>query len=274
MSLQLLHDAFARRKHHFVPFFVLGDPDPDTSTRLIISAVEAGATQLELGIPFSDPVADGPAIRSAGERARARGTTVASALELLATIRSRVDVPLNLLVYGNLVHARGYADFARDLASAGASSLLVPDIPSEESAPLRAACAAVQLGFVHLLAPTTPSDRATRLAEEATAFVYMTGVQGVTGSRSASNSDSVARIAGCVCKPIAVGFGIRRPHDVRRVLDAGASAAVAGSVLARRIDLGLRREADANALVADVGARIRRLAAPAHPLTEGTPCSS
>ena len=266
MSLQRLRKSFAERPHHLIPFFVLGDPDPDTSVELVVAAVEAGATQVELGIPFSDPVADGPAVQAAGERALASGATVERSLELLAAIRSRVDVPLNLLVYGNLVHARGYQRFAHDVVAAGASSLLVPDIPFEECGPLREACAQAELGLVHFLAPSTPTDRAELLAQDATGFLYLAGLQGVTGASSGSSLEAVERISDAVSTPLVVGFGIRTPRNVRTVLGAGASAAVVGSALARRIELGLRHGSPSAALIADVRNRVRRLATSTRPL--------
>lgn len=260
MSLAILERAFATARPHVVPFFVLGDPDPETSLALIRAAVDAGAGQIELGIPYSDPVADGPAIQAAGLRARAAGTTVASAIELLGRVRDAVEVPLNLLVYANLVHARGAAAFTRDVAAAGASSLLVPDALHEESPSLRDACRSAGLGSVAFLGPRTDVERARTLCAPPTAFAYLAGVQGVTGAdvRGAPPA-SAAPLARALEVPLAVGFGVRTPVDVRAVLETGARLAVVGSALAREIEDGVARTTSRAALVDSISERVAEL---------------
>lgn len=160
MSVALLQEAMAARRAHVSAFLVLGDPDPTRSVALAKAAVAAGSTMLELGLPFADACADGPAIQAASLRARRGGTSTGRAIDLLAEVRAACPtVPLNLLVYGNLVHRRGYARFCAEVARAGASSLLVPDVPLEEADPLRAACADADLGFVPLVGPNTDAAR-------------------------------------------------------------------------------------------------------------------
>jgi len=240
VTLARLEAAFAARRRHLAPFVMLGDPTPELSVRLARRAVADGATMLELGIPFSAPCADGPAIQAASARALAAGTTVATALAALEAIaRAAPGVPLNLLVYGNLVHARGEAAFCRRAAAAGAWSLLVPDVPLEEADALAAACADAGLGHATLVGPATDPERLARLDASATAFLYLVAHQGVTGARGTLAGEAVTRVqqvAAAARRPVCVGFGLSRPEHVRAVLGAGARLAVVGSHLARVVE--------------------------------------
>jgi tryptophan synthase alpha chain len=241
VSFALLKRALATRARHVSPFLVLGDPDGETSVALAVAAVKAGATMLELGIPFSDPCADGPAIQKAILRARASGVSTDRALEIMAAIRAKCpETPFNLLVYGNLVHARGYKRFARDAVAAGASSLLVPDIPLEESTGLAGVCRAVNLGIVQMVAPSTPPARIAQLDAAADAFLYVTGHQGITGADSkpggAAAGSPVARVRAHAKRPICLGFGLKTAEGVREAFASGAAIAVIGSHLARVIE--------------------------------------
>jgi tryptophan synthase alpha chain len=235
MSLRALRAAL-RRGRHLSPFLVLGDPTPDLSVALAEAAVREGASLLEIGFPYGDPVADGPAIQAADERALAGGTSTAGALRILSRIRAACPrTPLNLLVYGNLVHARGYERFCRDAVEAGASSLLVPDIPLEEGAALRRASRRAGLGHVELVGPLTPPERLARLDRAAEAFLYLVATQGVTGARDgfeATVSALVARTVAGARRPVCLGFGLSRPEHVRRAFGSGARIAVVGSHLA------------------------------------------
>ncbi len=240
MSLELLRDCLPQGRH-VSAFLMLGDPDPVRSLQLAQAAVTAGSTMLELGLPFDDPSADGPAIQAASLRARQGGTSTALALELLAQIRATCPAtPLNLLVYGNLVHARGYARFCDDVVAAGASSLLVPDIPHEEAGALRAACAQARLGFVPLVGPRTEAARLRALDATSTAFLYLAALQGVTGADSPATSRTalVRAVTREVTHPVCVGFGLNEPAHVRDAFAAGAAIAVIGSHLARAIAHG------------------------------------
>lgn len=239
MSLALLRSRLRDRSRPCTsPFLMLGDPSPATSVRLCRDLVEHGADMLELGIPYADPSADGPAVQAAGRRARAAGVSTDAAIELLRQVRAACpDTPLNLLVYGNLVHARGYHRFCADVVAAGASSLLVPDIPLDEGAPLRAACRDAGLGVVLLAGPRTPPARLAAIAAESDAFVYLAGHQGITGQRVPRGAESrrelVTRVAGALGDrvPLCVGFGLRSRDDIAEVHAAGASLAVVGSHL-------------------------------------------
>lgn len=243
MTLADLHRSFAERPYHVSPFLMLGDPSPALTLELARAAVEGGATMLELGMPYSDPSADGPAIQEACLRAMQAGVSTGRALELIAELRAACPgVPMNLLVYGNLVHARGYARFCADAAAAGASTLLVPDVPLEEGEGLRAACADAGLGVVQLVAPLTKPERLRRLAAVADGFLYLAAHQGVTGavaSIDGQRNDLVQRVAAAVERPVCLGFGLGDAAQVRDAFAAGARIAVIGSHLARAIEAAL-----------------------------------
>lgn len=252
MSLSALGAAF-RRGPAVSPFLVLGDPTPALSVELARAAVESGAGMLEVGFPYSDPVADGPAVQAAAQRALAAGTSTRAGFRLLERIAGVCPgVPLNLLVYGNLVHQMGYERFAGAAADAGASSLLVPDIPLEEAGPLRRACRQSRLGHVELAGPMTPAPRLQKLAK-ASRFVYLAGFQGVTGVRRggfAGVLDRVAEVAALVHVPVCLGFGISGREQIVRAFGAGARIAVVGSHLARVVGRLYEASGDQDRLVA------------------------
>ena len=244
------------------PFLVLGDPTPALSVELARTAVSAGARMLEIGFPYSDPVADGPAIQAAGQRALAGGTSTRAGFDLLGRIaRACPGVPLNLLVYGNLVRRIGYGRFADAASGAGASALLVPDIPIEEATPLRRACRRSRLGHVALAGPMTPAPRLRRLAA-ASRFVYLAGFQGVTGVRQAGFGGVLGRVtevAEIVEAPVCLGFGLSDRDQIVRAFEAGARIAVVGSHLARVVGALYRTPADAERLVAGYRSAVLRL---------------
>ncbi|MCA8949627.1 MAG: tryptophan synthase subunit alpha [Planctomycetes bacterium] len=272
-----LEAAFAHHRRHFSPFFVLGDPTPELSVELARAAVAAGATMLELGIPYRDPCADGPAIQRACARAFAAGSTTERALATLAAIDAACPgVPKNLLVYGNLAHARGLSRFCRELAAAGASSLLVPDIPLGEDAALLAACAAADLGHVRLVGPRSNAERIAASAAGC-ALLYVAGVQGVTGTPQTLRSERAALLARVAAAapgvPLCAGFGIGSRADVEHALAGGAAIAVVGSRLAEVIAEHAPTAAagsDPRALTAAVAAAVRALL-PQPPVRDPSP---
>lgn len=270
MSVSLLRTALARGRRHLSPFLMLGDPTPALSVELCRRLVDAGASMLELGLPFADPSADGPAVQAAGLRARSAGVSTREAFEVMTEVRAACpDTPLNLLVYGNLVHARGYQVFCREAVVAGASSLLVPDIPLEEGEGLRAACRAAGLGVVLLAGPRTIEERLTAIAAASDAFVYLTGHQGVTGA--AADADArrqwIARAVAAIDAPVCVGFGLRSREDVAEVHAAGAQLAVVGSHLLRSIECSPLED-----VVDAVEQTFRSLLPSAFTTTEDLPC--
>lgn len=222
------------------PFLVLGDPTPSISLELAKTAVDAGAAALEIGFPYGDPVADGPAIQKADMRALGSGTSTSSAFALLARIHdARPRTPLNLLVYGNLVHARGSERFAAEAAASGACSLLVPDVPLEESAPLKRACRAARLAHPQLVGPLTSAERLRRIDGTADGFLYLVAHQGITGVRDGdfdAVESLVARTVSLVRNPVCLGFGLSSSDQIARAFRAGARLAVVGSHLANVIE--------------------------------------
>ncbi len=243
MSRANLDAAFAAKKHHLSPFLVLGDPTPEISFELAKKAVELGATMLEVGIAYGDPSADGPAIQKANLRAMESKANTAVALAIMKRIHEAFPtLPMNLLVYGNLVHARGFEAFVKDALAAGASSLLVPDMLFEEGEGLRAVCKEHGLGHAELAGPLTDPKRLARLSSTIDAYLYLVAFQGVTGARTGGSSaigDLVKRTADQVSVPVCVGFGLSSPEQVASVYDAGARVAVVGSYLANAIEAGV-----------------------------------
>jgi tryptophan synthase alpha chain len=237
MSFRRLKSELRKDSFHVSPFLMLGDPTPDLSLELAKTAVREGASMLEIGFPYGDPVADGPAIQAANVRALEAGTSTEKALELLARIREACPkTPLNLLIYGNLVHARGYDRFCGDAVQAGASSLLVPDISLEESTALRKASRRAKLGHVELVGPLTAEERLRRIDRATDAFLYLVAHQGVTGVRNGSFqaiADLVGRTTRRVEHPVCLGFGLSQPDHLRQAFSSGARIAVVGSLLAQ-----------------------------------------
>ncbi len=253
MSLSRFEHALACQHNHACPFLVLGDPTPELSVELAIAAIDAGATMLELGMPYSDPCADGPVIQAACHRASLAGVSTGAAIDVLDAIyRARPSVALNLLVYANLVHARGFDVFCADVARAGASTLLVPDVPLEESKELREACHVAGIGHVSLIAPTTSPSRLWEIDEVTNGYLYLAGHQGVTGAqvaggeecRDSTRTQLVKKTVSQVARPIALGFGLSRPQQLRDAFVAGARIAIVGSHLVRTIESALRADCD------------------------------
>ncbi|MGB1586585.1 MAG: tryptophan synthase subunit alpha [Thermoplasmatota archaeon] len=221
----------------FNVYVPLGYPDLETSEALAVAALENGADGLELGLPFSDPAADGPTIEAATQRALQNGTTVADCLEIASRLRRRFpDAPLVAMTYANLAFRPGWAAFANALAEAGVDGLILPDVSLEESKSIRAALHDAGVAWVPLVSPLTPPDRMAAIAATATGFLYVVGSTGITGQEGpgplVERTVQAARAAGAKV-PLLVGFGIASPEDVRRILDAGADGAIVGSHLVR-----------------------------------------
>jgi tryptophan synthase alpha chain len=220
------------RRAAFMPYLMGGFPDLETSGAIGEGYADGGADLVELGVPFSDPLADGPVIQAAGSRALAAGTTVDGVLRVAKRLAARI--PVVLMCYSNLAYARGLDEFARALADAGASGLIVPDLPLEESPQVLEACEAAGLALVPLVAPTTPEDRLERIGASARGFLYTVGVLGTTGEREALDLEAVIGRAKAHSRvPVAVGFGIGTPEQAAAAADAGADGVIVGSRLVR-----------------------------------------
>ncbi|HEX6851550.1 MAG TPA: tryptophan synthase subunit alpha [Candidatus Polarisedimenticolaceae bacterium] len=224
----------------FVPFLVAGDPDLGRTARYAGALARAGADVLELGVPFSDPLADGPTIQRATERALASGTDLAAVLRALPAIRAAAAVPIVLFGYANPFLRYGVERFVADAAAAGADGVLVTDLPPEEAAPLREPCRARGLATVFLAAPTSTHARLASVCSAASGFVYLVSRAGVTGART-DLAEGVRALVGRVrahtSLPIAVGFGVSRPEHVT-ALRGAADAFVVGSALVDRVGAG------------------------------------
>ena len=240
-----------------IPFITAGDPDAALTLPLLHALVEAGADVIELGVPFSDPMADGPTIQRASERALAKGMTLRKVLELVVAFRSsNQTTPIVLMGYANPIEAMGLEKFAAAAASAGVDGVLVVDYPPEEAAPFGAAMKAHGMDPIFLLAPTSTAERIAQVAGIASGYVYYVSLAGVTGS-GALNVDAVAerlpQIREKTGLPVGVGFGIRDAATAARIARI-ADAVVVGSRIIEEIEKSTAAAACANvkALVADI----------------------
>lgn len=238
------HTLFARLESHgaaaLIPFVTLGDPDLVGSARILDDVVEAGVDALELGIPFSDPVADGPVLQAAATRALAQGVSVSDCFALVRRVRSRAPaIPIGLLVYANTVVARGIEPFYRDAADAGVDSVLVADVPLDEGAPFDAAAAQVGIAPIYIAAPNITAARTAELAGRTRGYTYVTSRPGVTGDRGPRGDVTlerrIAALGAAGAPPAVVGFGISTADDVRHAVAAGARGVIVGSALVQRI---------------------------------------
>ncbi len=240
-----------------VAYLTAGDPTLAATERLVVSAAEAGADVVELGVPFSDPIADGPTIQRASERALRGGTTLAGVLGLVKKLRQKTEAPLVLFSYFNPVLQMGVEAFADAAAAAGADGVLITDLTPEEAGEYRPAVAARGLDTVFLAAPTSTDTRLRRIAECSTGFLYLISRTGVTGTRELLPEDLPAlirRARGVTSLPIAVGFGISLPGHVS-ILGGLADAAVVGSALVEEIE----HAKSVDQAAAAVGERVRLL---------------
>jgi tryptophan synthase alpha chain len=221
-----------------MPFLMAGDPDLSVTAESLLALQSAGADIIELGLPYSDPLADGPVIQAAAGRALAAGTTPGRVLEMLASLRGRLTLPVVLFTYSNPLLNRGMETFCQEAAAAGAAGLVVPDLPLEEARRLSAIAADHGLDLVLLVAPNTPAERMARIHACSRGFTYLVSVTGVTGERS-SLADRVGplvrQLQALGPTPVAVGFGITTGDQARQVRRWGADGAIVGSALVKRM---------------------------------------
>jgi len=256
MSEQDIRDAFDGDPA-LVPYVVAGDPDAEATKRHVNALVRGGADVVELGLPFSEPIADGPTIQDGIRRALEGGMTPRRYLDLVSDLS--VDVPIVTMTYYNLIHRFGDGDvsgFVEAAADAGVDGLIVPDLPVEESGPLRAACDEYDLALVFIVAPTTTEERLARIVEQASGFVYVQARLGTTGARadvSEQTYQSLDRLpAGDL--PAAVGFGVSSGEQARAIVAGGADGVVAGSVFVDIVATGESVEDRLEETAADIKA--------------------
>ena len=216
-----------------VTYLTAGDPDADRSAALLVAIARAGADVLEIGVPFSDPLADGPVIQRASERALASGMTLPGVIDVVRRVRAEVDTPIVLFTYANPVIRMEAEAFARAAADAGVDGVLILDYPIEEAAPLRAPIVAAGLDPIFLISPTTTEERIRRSSDSGRGFLYVISRLGVTGMRDRLADDVdglMQRVRRCSDLPVALGFGISSPEQVAAACQV-ADAAVVGSAL-------------------------------------------
>ena len=216
----------------FIPFIVCGDPDIETTKEIVLSCVKAGADVIELGIPFSDPMAEGPVIMNAYDRAIKAGTTTTKVINMLSEIRTQVDIPLVFMTYANVVYAykSGIEDFVKEAAAAGIDALILPDVSFEEKAEFSDICDRYNGDFISLIAPSS-EDRIEMIAREAKGFLYCVSSLGVTGVRENIDTDidsMIQRVRKVSQIPCAIGFGISTPKQAKLMADK-ADGVIVGS---------------------------------------------
>lgn len=246
-----------KRQAALVPFLTAGDPDIDTTYALVCEMVRRGADMIELGVPFSDPMADGPVLQRAAERALENGTSLSQIFDLVAHLRRTVAIPIVLFGYYNPIWRYGIGRFVEDAKDAGVDGVLCVDLPPEEAGEFKTETDRLDLDLIFLIAPTTPVERIATVLSEARGFVYYVAVSGVTGARQSMPDDMsrmVSRIRSISSVPVGVGFGISKPEHARQV-GRIADAVIVGSAVSIIIE-NLRGEAS---LVEEVGEFISQL---------------
>ena len=266
-------DLRARGRSGLVTFVCGGDPDPDTFERILAGLPAAGADVIEVGMPFTDPMADGPAIQAGGLRALAAGMTLRKLLGHVERFRSGdADTPIVLMGYLNPIHAYGVDRFVADAAAAGVDGLIVVDVPPEEDEALCLPARDAGLDFIRLATPTTDERRLPQVIANASGFLYYVSITGITGAAAPSAdrvAAAVARIRGVTDLPIAVGFGIREPAQAAEVA-RGADAAVVGSALVEVVREHLDEQGRArDGLVEALHRRVGALAEAVHGARQG-----
>jgi tryptophan synthase alpha chain len=265
-----IDDLFSRLRGEgrraLMPFITAGDPDLATTAALITELVARGSHMVEVGIPYSDPIADGPVIAASYTRALAKGTRLGAILQMLRTLRAETlggpltAAPLVTMVSYAIVHRRGPDRYLREAATAGVDGLIVPDLPVEEAQGLCRLATAMDLRLIQLVTPTTPRERALKIAATTTGFLYYVSVAGITGERRElppELADNVAWLRGQTDLPICIGFGISRPEHVRQLAPV-ADGLIVGSALVKRLaEIGNRPKFE---VVQEIGRFVAELA--------------
>jgi tryptophan synthase alpha chain len=239
-----IEKAFAAvKKPVFIGFTVAGDPDKTTCIRIARALITGGTDILELGVPFSDPVADGPTIQKADERALAAGTTPSTVFEIVREIRKESDVPIVFLTYYNIVHRRGIERFYREAQDAGVDGILIADMPIEESEEVCTVASRYNIDPIFLIARTTSDDRIDKIVKKARGFLYLVAAFGVTGVRdqvSEGAIDLLHRVRMHTPLPLALGFGISTPAHVHTFTRSGADGVIIGSAIVEIVERNLQ----------------------------------
>jgi len=226
-----------KREKALIAYVMAGDPSLEDTEQLVMELEEAGADVIELGVPFSDPIADGPVIQQAADRALRSGTSLRKILPMVTRLRANTQIPLVLMAYYNNIHAFGPERFCHEAVRAGVDGLIVPDMPPDEAGPLRGPAAAAGLQLIFLLAPTSTVERRTYVARQCQGFVYYVSLTGITGAKLVNMADvgmNVEKIRKVTQVPVAVGFGVASPEDAAKVA-AIADGVIVGSAIVKQI---------------------------------------
>jgi tryptophan synthase alpha chain len=236
-----LDNTFAQLRQRgekaLIAYVMAGDPSLQETEQLVVGLEQAGADIIELGVPFSDPIADGPVIQQAAERALRSGTSLPKIISMVRRLRAKTQIPLVLMAYYNSVHAFGPERFCQEAAQAGVDGLIMPDMPPDEAGPLKGPAAKAGLPLIYLLAPTSTAERRTFVARQSQGFVYYVSLTGITGAKLVNLADvgkNVEKIRKVTKVPVAVGFGVATPIDAARVA-AIADGVIVGSAIVKQI---------------------------------------
>ncbi|MBE9046641.1 tryptophan synthase subunit alpha [Pleurocapsales cyanobacterium LEGE 10410] len=224
-----------------IPFITAGDPDLETTAKALEILAQNGADLIELGVPYSDPLADGPTIQAAATRALQKGVQLEDVLTVVKQVVDNIEVPIILFTYYNPIYYRGIESFLRQVKAAGVSGLVVPDLPLEEAEVLLKPAAEIGIEVTLLVAPTSSPERIKAIATKSQGFIYLVSVTGVTGVRSQMATgvkDLLADLHATTAKPIGVGFGISDPEQAKQIKDWGADAVIVGSAIVKRLAEG------------------------------------
>ena len=232
----------------FIPYIMAGDPSLGRTRKLVHLLEDAGADIIELGVPFSDPLADGPVIQRAAERALIKKVTLGSVIRTVGTLRKSTQIPIVLMTYYNPVFRYGVGRFVREAAAAGVDGVIVPDLPPDEAGPLITPARKAGLDTVFLVAPTSTPERMRLVAKKSTGFIYYVSITGITGSRLAlgrTQRESIGALKAMTKKPVALGFGVSTPREAHAV-SRMADGVIVGSAIVKRVasgmsDIGLKR---------------------------------
>jgi tryptophan synthase alpha chain len=227
-----------RHECALIPFITAGDPDLTTTAQALIALDRAGADIIELGVPYSDPLADGPVIQAAATRALNAGVKLADVLDVVAKVSPNIKAPIILFTYYNPILSLGIPEFLRRIVAAGVKGLVVPDLPLEESTTLLEPASLMGIEVIMLVAPTSPPDRMQAIAASAQGFVYLVSVTGVTGMREGMGSNVAGilnQLRSLTDKPIAVGFGISDPVQAKQIKELGADGVIVGSAMVKKL---------------------------------------
>ena len=227
-----------RHECALIPFITAGDPDLETTVKALIALDRAGADIIELGVPYSDPLADGPVIQAAATRALQAGVKLADVLQVVAKVSPEITAPIILFTYYNPILNLGIPEFLRQIVAAGVKGLVVPDLPLEESTTLLEPASLMGIEVVMLVAPTSPPARMQAIAASAQGFVYLVSVTGVTGMREGMGSnvaEILQQLRSLTDKPIAVGFGISDAVQAKQIKELGADGVIVGSAMVKKL---------------------------------------